>query len=163
MLWARLNEPTDQLQCNSTVTQVRQGCPFILVHPSPQCVSCLGPSYGSYCCQQIHPEYWVSLGLLAQAHSWSVFWIQRSMTAQSWLLPHTDSLMFGFLDPSLVLWGCHCIPAFTDWKTSDLLPVMHSAARSPNEHEDWVAFYIMMYVFLLLLYQLYIQDRKSVV
>ena len=68
-------------------------------------------------------------------------------------LPHTDSLMFGFLDHSLVLWGCHLIPAFADRKTSDLLPVMCSATRSPNEHE--VAFYVMMYVFLLLLYLLY--------
>ena len=60
-------------------------------------------------------------------------------------LPHTDSLVFGFLDPSLVLRGYHLIPAFTDGKTSDLLPVMRSVARSPDEHEDWAAFYVMMY------------------
>ena len=70
-------------------------------------------------------------------------------------LPHTDSLVFGFLDPSLVLRGCHLIPAFADGKTSDLLPVMRSATRSPDEHKDWAAFYVMMYVFLLLSYLLY--------
>lgn len=62
-------------------------------------------------------------------------------------VPHTDPLAFGFLDPSLVLRGCHLVPAFADGKTFDLLPVMHSAARSPDEHEDWVAFYVMLYVF----------------
>lgn len=59
-------------------------------------------------------------------------------------VPHTDPLAFGFLDPSLVLRGCHLIPAFADGKTSDLLPVMRSAARSSDEHQDWVAFYVMM-------------------
>lgn len=59
-------------------------------------------------------------------------------------VPSTDPLAFGFLDPSLVLRGCHLVPAFADGRTSDLLPVVHSAARSPNEHNDWVAFYVMM-------------------
>ena len=62
-------------------------------------------------------------------------------------VPHTDPLAFGFLDPSLVLRGCHLVPAFADGKTLDLLPVMHSAARSPDEHKDWVAFYVMLYIF----------------
>jgi hypothetical protein len=57
---------------------------------------------------------------------------------------HTDSLAFGFLDPSLVIRGCHLIPAFANGKTSSLLPFTPTAARSPNEHEDWVAFYVMM-------------------
>ena len=59
-------------------------------------------------------------------------------------VPHTDPLAFGFLDPSLVLQGCHLVPAFADGRTADLLPVMCSAVRLPDEHDDWVAFYIMM-------------------
>ena len=62
-------------------------------------------------------------------------------------VPHMDPLAFRFLDPSLVLQGCHLVPAFADGKTLDLLLVMHSATRSPDEHEDWVAFYVMLYVF----------------
>ena len=62
-------------------------------------------------------------------------------------VPHTDPLAFRFLDPSLVLRGCHLVPTFANGKTLDLLPVMHSAARSPDEHGDWVALYVMLYVF----------------
>ena len=29
-------------------------------------------------------------------------------------VPESDPLAFGFLDPSLVLWGCHLVPAFND-------------------------------------------------
>ena len=60
---------------------------------------------------------------------------------------YTDPLAFGFLDPSLVVRGCHLVPAFADGKTSSLLPLNPTAARSPDEHEDWVSFYVMMYVF----------------
>ena len=57
---------------------------------------------------------------------------------------HRDPLAFGFLDPSLVVRGCHLVPAFADGKTLSLLPFRLMAAHSPDEHEDWVAFYVMM-------------------
>ena len=60
---------------------------------------------------------------------------------------YTDPLAFGFLDPSLVVRGCHLVPAFADGKTSSLLPLNPTAACSPDKHEDWVSFYVMMYVF----------------
>src|SRR5712664_2724448 len=61
-------------------------------------------------------------------------------------VPESDPLAFGFLDPSLVLRGCHLIPAFNDGRTSDLLTAALTAARPPDEFEDWVAFYVNMYV-----------------
>jgi len=57
-----------------------------------------------------------------------------------------DESAFGFLDPSLVLHGCHLIPAFFDGRTSELLTTLHSAARPPGEFDDWVAFYVNLYV-----------------
>ena len=57
---------------------------------------------------------------------------------------YTDLQAFGFLDPLLVVWGCHLVPAFADGKTLSLLPFNPTATHSPDEHEDWVAFYVMM-------------------
>ena len=61
-------------------------------------------------------------------------------------VPDSDPLAFGFLDPSLVLRGCHLIPTFNDGWTSELLTVPNTAARPPDEDDDWVAFYVNMYV-----------------
>jgi hypothetical protein len=57
----------------------------------------------------------------------------------------TDESAFGFLDPSLVVRGCHLIPAFVDGRTSDLLTIPNSIARPLGETDDWAAFYVMMY------------------
>ena len=60
-------------------------------------------------------------------------------------VPESDPLAFGFLDPSLVLRGCHLIPAFNYGWTSDLLMAPLTAARPPDEDDDWVSFYVNMY------------------
>jgi hypothetical protein len=59
-------------------------------------------------------------------------------------IPDTDDLAFGFLDPSLVVRGCHLIPAFHDGYTAALLSAKLSAGRSPGEQHDWTAFYVNM-------------------
>jgi hypothetical protein len=61
-------------------------------------------------------------------------------------VPDSDPLAFGFLDPSLVLRGCHLIPAFNDGRTSDLLTVPCTVAHPPDEDDDWAAFYVNVYV-----------------
>jgi len=55
-----------------------------------------------------------------------------------------DHILFGFLDPSLVIRGCHLIPAFSEGCTCDLLQVGPSQARLPDEKDDWAAFYVNM-------------------
>jgi hypothetical protein len=55
-----------------------------------------------------------------------------------------NDLAFGFLDPSLVLRGCHLIPAFIHGRTSALLKTPHTAARPPGEIDDWAVFYVNM-------------------
>jgi hypothetical protein len=66
-------------------------------------------------------------------------------------LSDTDESAFGFLDPSLVVRGCHLIPAFVDGRTSDLLTIPNSIARPLGEKDDWAAFYVMMYVLYIYL------------
>jgi len=52
---------------------------------------------------------------------------------------------FGFLDPKEVIRGVHLLPAFAHGRTSDYLAP--SIARQPSEkREDWVYYYISMYV-----------------
>ncbi|KAF8237554.1 hypothetical protein L208DRAFT_1148665, partial [Tricholoma matsutake] len=36
-------------------------------------------------------------------------------------VPESDGNAFGFLDPSLILRGCHLVPCFSDGCTSQLL------------------------------------------
>ena len=40
----------------------------------------------------------------------------------------TDDYAFAFLDPALVTWGAHMIPAFSEGRTSALLPATKSLA-----------------------------------
>jgi hypothetical protein len=55
-----------------------------------------------------------------------------------------DESAFGFLDPSLVIRGCHLIPAFSEGKTSELLRTANTVARPPGEKDDWMNFYVNM-------------------
>jgi hypothetical protein len=57
-------------------------------------------------------------------------------------VPDTDDASFGFLDPSLVIRGCHLIPAFNEGKTADLLRVSQTAGWWPGDVDDWKAFYV---------------------
>lgn len=64
-------------------------------------------------------------------------------------VPDTDPLSFGFLDPSLVIRGCHVIPSFNDGRTAELLTVSPTAGRPPDETDDWTAFFVNMYALSL--------------
>ena len=61
-------------------------------------------------------------------------------------VPETDKNPFGFLDPSLVIRGCHLIPVFSEGRTDTLLRRGLSFARQPEETDNWCAFYVNMYV-----------------
>jgi hypothetical protein len=58
----------------------------------------------------------------------------------------TDPYAFTFLDPAQVIRGVHVIPAFSEERTSELLPTTKSIARvlNPEDDSDWVNFYINM-------------------
>jgi len=63
-----------------------------------------------------------------------------SMIAQlpkAGLVPDSDPAAFGFLDPSLIIWVCHLIPAFCDGYTTDLLRAGPSLGQAPCDIDDW--------------------------
>lgn len=60
-------------------------------------------------------------------------------------IPENDINAFGFLDPSMVLWGCHLVPAFAGGCTTQLLKtVLPTAAHHPDETSDWANYYVIM-------------------
>ena len=99
-------------------------------------------------------------GVTWSRHSMEVLWVHWLGIAQQskWgfkeaRLPKVgfvpdmaDHVPFGFLDPSLVIQGCHLIPAFSEGCTSELLQKGPSFSRLPGEEDDWAGFYINMWV-----------------
>lgn len=62
-------------------------------------------------------------------------------------VPDSDEYAFGFLDPSLVLRGCHLLPSFADGRTTELLNIEEGCptdARPSGEVNDWANFYVGM-------------------
>lgn len=61
-------------------------------------------------------------------------------------LPEADEFAFGFLDPSLVLRGCHLIPAFADGKMPESLTMLYTkSAEVPGRVlHSWRHYYIGM-------------------
>lgn len=56
-----------------------------------------------------------------------------------------DPKAFGFLDPYLVVRGCHLVPAFAAGRTSELLKATDSTAARPlGETDDWANYYVIM-------------------
>lgn len=62
-------------------------------------------------------------------------------------VPESDPYAFGFLDPAQVIRGSHLIPDFSSGRTNDLLATRGvTAARGPDDTDDWATFYVDMYV-----------------
>jgi hypothetical protein len=59
-------------------------------------------------------------------------------------LHQSDKSAFGFLDPSLVIRGCHLVPAFADGRTTELLTSEKSLGRPVGESDEWSTYYAMM-------------------
>lgn len=64
-------------------------------------------------------------------------------------IPDSDEFAFGFLDPSLVLRGCHLLPVFQDGRTTELLTTTTTTssiteARPYGEKDDWMNYYVGM-------------------
>jgi hypothetical protein len=62
-------------------------------------------------------------------------------------VPDSDEDAFGFLDPANIIRGVHIVPCFADGRTAELLSTTQpTAARATGETDDYVCFYINMYV-----------------
>ncbi|KAF9551238.1 hypothetical protein CPC08DRAFT_768761 [Agrocybe pediades] len=60
-------------------------------------------------------------------------------------LPDSHPDAFGFLDPALVIRGCHLMPVFTEGRTTELLRTEGATECRPNgELDDWSSFYVGM-------------------
>ena len=85
---------------------------------------------------------WVRWLGIDQDHRWG---LRKARLPKVGFVPdRPDHIPFGFLEPSLVIRGCHLIPAFSDGRTSELLQKGASLARLPGEADDWAAFYVNM-------------------
>ena len=72
---------------------------------------------------------------------------QQALLPKIGFIPDSDEFAFGFLDPSLVLRGCHLMPAFAAGRTTKLLtttPGSVTEARQPGEEDDWTNYYVGM-------------------
>ncbi|KAF9470281.1 hypothetical protein BDN70DRAFT_771787, partial [Pholiota conissans] len=62
-------------------------------------------------------------------------------------VPETDDFAFGFLDPTLVIRGCHLMPSFYDGRTSSLLLTEGpTEARKEGVIDDWENYYVGIFV-----------------
>jgi hypothetical protein len=100
-----------------------------------------GPEAKNYSVQ--HMEFlWVRWFGMEPSYRWG---FKSARLPKIGFVPDADEGAFGFLDPSLVIRGCHLVPCFAGGRTPDLL---HSsaptAARQPDEVDDWLNYYVMM-------------------
>ncbi|KAF5368269.1 hypothetical protein D9615_010357 [Tricholomella constricta] len=61
-------------------------------------------------------------------------------------VPDSDPYAFSFLDPSCIIRGAHIIPAFAAGKSVNLLAARHTMARPSTSPEDWINFYVDIFV-----------------
>ena len=86
---------------------------------------------------------WIHWLGIDQDHKWS--FRDTHLLKVGFVPDDTDHIPFGFLDPSLMICGCHLIPAFIDGHTHNLLQRGPSLVRLPGELDDWAAFYVNMW------------------
>ena len=94
------------------------------------------------CSEQTMEVLWVRWLSVDCDHKWG--FKEARLPKVGFVPDHPDHAPFGFLDPSLVLRGCHLIPSFSDGRTNELLAPGPSIARLPGEVGDWAAFYVNM-------------------
>ncbi|KAF9473199.1 hypothetical protein BDN70DRAFT_817603 [Pholiota conissans] len=75
---------------------------------------------------------------------------QQARLPKIGFIPDSDEFAFGFLDPSLVLRGCHLLPSFKDGRTPNLLTMAskktRTEARTSGLDDDWMSYYVGIFV-----------------
>lgn len=70
---------------------------------------------------------------------------KQAKLPQVGFVPDRDDYAFSFLDPSLIIRGCHLIPGFVDGRTSKLLSTSSpSIGRPDGALDDWSTYYVGM-------------------
>lgn len=93
--------------------------------------------------QQLMEVLWVRWLGVQPDYQWG---FKEARLPKVGFVPDSDDDAFGFLDPSLVIRGCHLIPVFSEGRTDSLLRHGESLTRLPGETDDWSAFYVNMWV-----------------
>lgn len=71
--------------------------------------------------------------------------IRRARLPKVGFVPESDPFAFGFLDPARVIRASHPLPDFSGGRTNSLLATEEvTAARLPDDTEDWANYYINM-------------------
>ncbi|KAF8238282.1 hypothetical protein L208DRAFT_1497983, partial [Tricholoma matsutake] len=101
----------------------------------------IGPEAQNHSIQ--HMEFlWVRWFGMEPGYRWG---FKTARLPKIGFIPDTDEGAFGFLDPSLVIRGCHLVPCLANGHTSGLLHTSTlTAACRPDESEDWANYYVMM-------------------
>ena len=97
---------------------------------------------GISCSKETLEVLWVRWLGVDPDHKWG--FRQCALPKVGFVPEQGDSPAFGFLDPSLVIRGCHLIPAFADSCTDKLLRRGQSVARLHGETDDWAGYYVNM-------------------
>lgn len=70
---------------------------------------------------------------------------KRARLPKIGFVPEADEFAFGFLDPSIVIRGCHLLPAFVDGRTNMLLSTtVPTEAQREQSTDDWANYYVGM-------------------
>ncbi|KAH7927896.1 hypothetical protein BV22DRAFT_1006163 [Leucogyrophana mollusca] len=85
---------------------------------------------------------WVRWFGVMPGHRWG---FKEARLPKIGFVPDVDENAFGFLDPSLVIRGCHLIPAFVNGRSDTLLRPGPSVGRLPEETDDWTAYYVNIF------------------
>ncbi|KIM61801.1 hypothetical protein SCLCIDRAFT_25468 [Scleroderma citrinum Foug A] len=91
---------------------------------------------------QIMELLWVRWLGVEPRYNWG---LREARLPKVGFVPDNDDLAFGFLDPLLVIRGCHLIPCFSDGHMAALLRQGASVARHPSEDDDWCSFYVNIF------------------
>ena len=85
---------------------------------------------------------WVRWLGVVPGHSFSS---KQAKLPQVRFVEDLNDFTFSFLDPALMIHGCHLIPAFAEGKTAKLLSTCGpTEARSTSKTDDWTNYYVNM-------------------
>jgi hypothetical protein len=92
-------------------------------------------------CSVQHMEFlWVQWYGIQPGYHWAFKTVKLPKMG---FIPDKDDGAFGFLDPSLVIRGCHLAPCFADGRTLKLLQTSTlTTAHQPDEVDDWATYYV---------------------
>ena len=121
-LWRDGPVAQDWTQCSSIL---------ILVCLCPGRISCPHTPHWTRHEESLRAAHRVPLGLVVQHHEWTL----KAACLPKIGFVEEDESVFGFLDLSLVLRGCHLIPVFFNGQILELLTTLHSAAHPPGEFD----------------------------